>query len=645
MSVVAAAVVGSTIVGAWSTDRASDRATEATLAGADSAAQAQMYSTDRQIEEIQRQFDYQQQILQPLVQNQYASQGAFLELMGINRNVQMPVDFNSPTRNTNLSGGGNRTSTGAPTVMGPANAATGAIRNTLYAQPDGSIRLGSSQGPLTVGPDPNTLPRSTGQQPPRNMLSSQMTSDQRRAAMDAINAQLGPIIDQINSLPPGDPRLPALQAERTRLGNERANLRSNAPAGITAEQFVRQNGVNALNSDYYNEFQTGPNGGFIDPNLNQTRLADSTRMESHVRNNLLAAPTVEQDGYFNYIANNSVAANSLDDDLRFGRARDVTNAGETLQGDDYYQDVAGRSTYGDIASRSVSDDISGRSVYNAISGRSLADGVASQSIVGEEFQTSPGYEFAVEEMNRALERQNSAGGNYGGRAIMEAQRRAQGLANQDYYNWVSARNAEVNRLVNAEATDIARMDNANISDITRMDQANYQDASRLDQAVFNDASRLDAAGANYLVRRSQDIARGDQAVDAYVADQRLDTQRQDQAYMNYMALQQGDVARLDAAVAENDRLQAVDIQRQDQAYYNYLANLASASGFGNSVGQAVSSSQGAASGVAGAYANQGDNLSSIYQQAGADQADIQADRYNGFNNAIQGGVRNWLTVR
>ena len=94
-----------------------------------------------------------------------------------------------------------------------------------------------------------------------------------------------------------------------------------------------------------------------------------------------------------------------------------------------------------------------------VGGRLLAEGAAGQGVYGDVFTESPGYGFQREEMERQLERVGSAGGpNIGGRAVMEAQRRAQGLAAGDYYNWAQGRTQDLTRLAGAESADASRLD-------------------------------------------------------------------------------------------------------------------------------------------------------------------------------------------
>lgn len=203
------------------------------------------------------------------------------------------------------------------------------------------------------------------------------------------------------------------------------------------------------------------------------------------------------------------------------------------------------------------------------------------AVVGPEFETSPGYEFAVEQAQREVERRQSAGGGFGGRALLEAQRRAIGEANKEYYNYVGARQRDLGR------QDIA-----------------FQDARR---------------------REELDLARGDAALE------------------NYFGRRAGDLTRQDQAVAANEAAREFDIRRGDQSYYNYLNAISGAGGFGNAVGQGVQASGAAGTAIANAYGAQGRGLASVYQRQGENLASIESQRIAGINNAIQSGISNYLT--
>lgn len=289
-------------------------------------------------------------------------------------------------------------------------------------------------------------------------------------------------------------------------------------------------------------------GAFVDPNLDPTRLADESSYRESVEGNLLAGTSAEDDPYRNYLEQNRIAAATPEESLMVQRTQDAR----------------------------------------------LAEGAAGTGVYGEEFTESPGYAFQVEEMGRELDRRRSAGGNYGGRAIMEAQRRAQGLANTEYYNWAEGRTRDLERLGEAEATDISR---------------------------------------------------GDRAYAAYEGQRISDIARDDQGYQDYLRRLEMDAARLDEAGSQEDRLRAMDLARSDQGYYNYLDALANQAGFGGGpAATAVDASQAAAAGASGAYGAQGRSLSNIAANEGASQANIAWAEGAAINNAVQSGVENWIAM-
>jgi hypothetical protein len=106
----------------------------------------------------------------------------------------------------------------------------------------------------------------------------------------------------------------------------------------------------------------------------------------------------------------------------------------------------------------VRDPGTGYFIDPNVNPRNLEDLARENEIFGPDFTESPGYQFQVEEMNRALDRRQSAGGNYGGRAVIEAQRRGQGVAAGDYYNWAAGREREVGRIEQGASRDLARDD-------------------------------------------------------------------------------------------------------------------------------------------------------------------------------------------
>jgi len=467
---VAVAIAGAAVVGAVASNVAGNRQASAVESGAASAAQATIESTRMQIEEIRRQFDYQQNILLPQIQSQYNAQGAFSSLLGI----------------------GGPSPTSAPRISGPQSGAA-------PGQPSNAAARGNFYEPAAGGGG----------------------ADWRYGGGERGRRIPGPVT------PGMEPDLPG----GATIDNETGRVLPQYPdSGAT-------------------QFQRGPGGEFIDPNLDPTRLADVNTLGDVVRGNLQAGTSAADDPYRNYIDENRMAAGSAGEDIRVRRAGDVR----------------------------------------------LADGAAGTGVYGENFQESVGYGFQVEEMNRATDRVGSAGGNYGGRAIMEAQRRAQGLANTEYYNWAAGRERDLGRQGSAEAFDIGRGD---------------------------------TALSQYENQRLADVGRGDSA------------------YQDYLRRSEGDAARLDSAAGQEDALMASDQARGDQAYYNYLANLSRVAGFGGGpAADAVNASQAASAATTGAYARQGGQLSGIYGQQGTDLANIEGSRVANITNSLVSGAQNYATYR
>lgn len=458
MSGIATAIVGSAVVGAVASSRSASSASAAAERGAASAADATIVATELQIDEIARQFDYQQSVLLPQIQQQYNAQRAYSDLLGI----------------------------GGPQYSTPAFPATEA-QNAYFEHQAEVQRVEQEMSDLS----------SFGGGGQIGQVYRQMRQQELQGELDTLNQQ-GTSIAQAAGYDPETGQRSATQA-----------------------QFPDQGATN---------FMRGPQGQFVDPNLDPTRLADNTQYRQQVEGNRIAAATPEE----------SILAQ---------RAADTTLMG-------------------------------------ARGGDLLAEGAAGQGVYGDVFTESPGYAFQVEEMGRELDRKNSAGGNYGGRAIMEAQRRAQGLAAGDYYNWAAGRTQDLQRLGAAEATDI----------------------NRLDQFAGTDINRGDAAYQTYEQQRTADIG------------------------------------RLDEAASQEDRLRATDLQRQDQAYYNYLANVQAQAGFGGGPAMhSVDASQAAGAASAGAYGQQGMSLSGTYGDLGASQANIEYARGAGINNAFQSGAQNYIT--
>ena len=490
MSVVAAAIIGSAVVGGVVASSAAKEGGDAVREGSANAADATIQSTEMQIEEIRRQFDYQSQILLPQIQEQYNAQRAYSDLMGIG----------GPQAGVNDETGFFAQARPDAVQQERRDAETAVYQEQLDAAQAEMDELQLTDA--SVG----------------GAFATMRRQEELQTTIDEYQTQ----IDQVASRPSDQETIDAENAARgPRMG----------PQGSS--------GVNS---------NRRADGSFVDPNLDPTKLADNSAYRDSVEGNLLSGTgNIEDDAYNNYLRDNQIASGNIEDDTMVGRTNDVR----------------------------------------------IADGAAGQGVYGENFQESVGYDFAREEMNRATDRIGSAGGpNIGGRAIMEAQRRAKGLADQEYYNWAGGRERDLGRQGDAEAADISR---------------------------------------------------GDQAYSGYENQRIADVSRNDQGYQDYLRRIEKDAARLDEAGSQEDRLRASDLARSDQGYYNYLNSLGRVAQYGGgSAATAVNASQSAGAQVAGAYDSQGRQLSSNYADAGVSQANVAYAGAAGINNAVQGGVENYI---
>lgn len=363
------AAVGSIIGG--------NSAAKATQKGAEAAAEATIRATELQIAEVRRQFDYQAQVLYPLLQNQYNAAGAYGDLLGINRDntpgtegfTAAPPGTTAPVTSTSTPAS---ITPGGPGAVPPGEffsagqeAAPGQPISPRTANLIGEIGGGYQPGIEATG-DGRYQPQAQGRQDINQLL--------RGVSIPEIQENLDQLNVATNTTPiPTPPPPGSFQANR----NER--------------------------------------GAFIDPNVDPLSLEESQRLEGQVRNTLLSTPGGAGEA----------------DRMRFAQDR---------------------------------------------------------NIYGTEFEESPGYAFQREEMERQLERRQSAGGNYGGRAIMESQRRAQGLAAGDYYNWAAG--AERDRALEErvydeefqrETGDVARLD----ASVAESDRLRAVDLQRTDQGYQN----------------------------------------------------------------------------------------------------------------------------------------------------------------
>jgi hypothetical protein len=494
VTVVAAAIIGSAVVGAAVSVDSSKRAAKASKKGTTAASRATIESTQMQIDEIARQFDYQQQILLPQVQEQYNAQRAYSDLLGISGpeiGVNQTTGFEPTARSEEIQ----------QQRRDEEIAVYEQYRDEAQEEMD-NLELTSTD------------------------VGDAMEMQRRRAELQQTISQYDSEIEGVQNRPSDQERIDQSNQER-------------------GAQMGRQGSSGLQDPGRFRDEE----GAFVDPNLRDFLDTGDTAYRQSVEGNLLAGETWGEDQYADYLAENQIAAGTAEESTMVRRTDEAR----------------------------------------------IAEGAAGTGVYGEQFQESPGYAFAVEEMNRAQDRVGSAGGpNIGGRAMMEASRRAQGLANQEYYNWAGGRERDLGRLGAAEAADIGRGD---------------------------------TAYAGYENQRIQDVMRSDTG------------------YQDYLRRLETDASRLDQAGSQEDRLAAAEIARSDQGYYNYLDALANQAGFGGGpAATAVDASQAAGAATAGAYGSQGRQLSQLYSDEGTSQANIAYAQGAGINNALQSGVQNYITA-
>ncbi len=603
MSGVITAIAGSAVLGAYVSTESSKRASKAASSGASTSADATVESTQMQIDELGRQFDFQMAVLMPQLQQQYNAQGAFGDLLGITADNPTPQPMNAATSATTLPNGARTTDTSGRnplygTVPGqPSNFLTtsqagtsqfsrgrattshqGFVDQLLGQQIGIAERAGYTPGDRSIEEGARRTVHFLNRMKNEGHIpdSFEVPSVLDLMDEDTIDRVWGIHGDMQAFLPEGKVHGTAQQAldnpdmyygisDAVALMNETGGVDQVFASTTDPDAWAAQNGGGGVplgRNNNNQSFARGADGQFIDPNLNQTRMADVSTYGNTVRDNLLAGD----------FQNDLVVRNATDnrlggigDDL-VGRADDVRNAALMLSDDEYFQRVR--------------------------------DG----RITTEQFTESPGYAYTIEQMGRELDRKNSAGGNYGGRALMEATRRAEGEAAQEYYNWAALR--------------------------------------------AGDLDRENRAVENYLGRRGLDINRGDVAAGRQADFRAADQGRMDEAIADYNRRREGDVARLDSAAMTEDQLRMYDIQRGDQGYYNYLNMLSNMAGYGGGAqAEAVNASGNFGNAVANAYGNRGSQLSSIYNNLGQTRAGIALGQGENMNNAIQSGIQNVVTYR
>lgn len=114
----------------------------------------------------------------------------------------------------------------------------------------------------------------------------------------------------------------------------------------------------------------------------------------------------------------------------------------------------------------------------------------SLAALSKDFQTSPGYQFQMDEGRRAVENSAAARGMVGsGRTLKELTRYGQGVANQDYWNYINAQRQGLSDTYQTGQTQLDRLNNlAALGQNAAVQKAN--------------------AGQNYASNVGQNTARG-----------------------------------------------------------------------------------------------------------------------------------------
>lgn len=409
MSSVATAIIGSAVLGAGASIYAGKKSGDALERGADTSAAAIVESTRLQVEEMQRQFDYQIAILQPMLQQQYNAQGAYGDLLGITaQNPQGTPATQTPgtsvvPQNFIQPGGEVRPGAGQQQIPG-GTAQPGGPSGPV---PGGQQFIGGSQTNRPENKDVSDLYRNIfGREPDASGLKDW-------TALWDKNGRTPEFLDQIANA--------FRNSEEYGKRKSRGVLPpSESPGGGgTPQTFGRDNTTN---------FARDESGAFIDPNRDPSQLLD-------------------------FVQENPLATDQYQDDPRFDFARDT-------------------------------------------------------AITGDVFEEGPGYNYMVEQMRRELDREDSAGGNFGGRAIMEGMRRSKGLAATEYYNWANLRSGDLLRQdyslegwQNRKNTDVQRGDVARQYDVARKDEGyqNYLDNLARASGFGNPAGSAVNASSNFAL--------------------------------------------------------------------------------------------------------------------------------------------------
>ena len=569
-------------IGAITGQQAANTAADASQRGTELSIAAIQQAMQMQIAEIQRQYNDQRQLLTPMLQRQYDANTALSDLLGISgmgppvpgvpEAQQPPVGNTGPATGQPYSIADQLNPPGEPQATAPPEPEFRSPWEQYFGGGDG----GGSDSPSDIPPE--VLRMAGGAAPPGafggpgaegqfgTTASAMMVApdDPRLVGPpESIQAALG----GGGAAPPSDPYGMAGQ-----IVSENSEFYGQAPqeAPRQVPPEVRENILAALGgggaAPVLNSLGLpvgGGSGGRLQDLSTQGSLQSGAFYDSNLDNRQFGADQWENSDLGRLATDRRVAGLTAGDDIAVQRAAE-TGLFAGVENDSLVQRVEGNA----LAGASMADD-------------AIYQDMLSRQRLGDSFEASPGYQFAQEEAQRAVERSNSiGGGNLSGAAIDEAMRRSQGVAQQEYYNWLGARMQE-------------------------------------DQ-------RLDSAANAFAGRRQYDLARGDAAVMDARRREELDLARGDQALYNYLARNQAQIGREDAAAASNLQQQRIDQQMQQQNYLNRISQLSAAAGVGsNAVGQAVN-----AAGVTGQA------LAGIYGQGGYTQGQLQ-----GQNALTQGALQ------
>jgi hypothetical protein len=267
---------------------------------------------------------------------------------------------------------------------------------------------------------------------------------------------------------------------------------------------------------------------------------------------------------------------------------------------------------------------------------SVAPGTYDASKIPD-FQQSPGYQFQLSEGQKALDRSLAARGlGLSGAGVKEGIRYATGLASQDYNNYFNQRQQELARRQGV------------FNDYQTQRLANIAQQEGLTQDEFNRALALSNTA----------YGRGQQAFENRTNLSNIAYNRGQQDFATQQAAANNNFLRqLELSNTAYGRQQGEQQNAYNQ-YQDYLNRVASLAGIGQTATtQGINLGQNYASNLGNLYTNQGNTLATLTGQQGQAAANAAIARgqgaagvaqawgnvSQGINNAIQGGLQNYLT--